>query len=55
VRNAGIFAGILALSLIGNSTVLCQQSPPQHMSSLDRDRATSMLRMIASDVKKHYL
>jgi len=54
VRNAGIFAGILALSLIGNSTVLCQQSPPQRMSSLDRDRATSMLRMIASDVKKHY-
>jgi C-terminal processing protease CtpA/Prc len=54
VRNAGKFAGILALSLVGSSTVLCQQPPPQHMSSLDHDRATSMLGMIASDVKKHY-
>jgi carboxyl-terminal processing protease len=53
-NTAACWFRIVALALALNASALCQQNVPQHLSSLDRDRATSMLRMIAEDVKKHY-
>ncbi len=48
------FLESLILTLALNFPCLSQQNPPQHISTFDRDRATSMLEVVASDVKKHY-
>jgi carboxyl-terminal processing protease len=44
----------IPLALVINASMFGQQPPPQQLSRFDRDRATDMLQVVASDVRKHY-
>lgn len=53
-RASAVCLVTIVIAWVSSSPIWSQQAAPQHLSSLDRDRAQSMLRMIAEDVKKHY-
>ena len=54
MKRSAILLGAFLLSLVSGLVAQPQESRLSHISGVDRDNATSMMEMIAGDVKKHY-